>query len=140
MTILKRFGVSLPGDLLARFDNEIEQKGYQNRSEAFRDLIRDYLVKRDLDNDEEVVGVLNLVFDHHVPNLSVKLNDIQHDYYHNILSNVHIHLDHHNCLEVIILKGRYSEIKQLSDRIIGTRGVKHGELSFNSTGKNLSGV
>ena len=140
MTILKRFGVSLPGDLLARFDNEIEQKGYQNRSEAFRDLIRDYLVKRDLDNDEEVVGVLNLVYDHHVPNLSVKLNDIQHDHYQNILSNVHIHLDHHNCLEVIIIKGRYSEIKQLSDRIIGTRGVKHGDLSFNSTGKNLSGV
>lgn len=138
--MLKRFGVSLPGDLLARFDNEIEQRGYQNRSEAFRDLIRDYLVKRDLDNDEEVVGVLNLVFDHHVPNLSHKLNDIQHDHYHNILSNVHIHLDHHNCLEVIILKGRYSEIKQLSDRIIGTRGVKHGTLSFNSTGKNLSGV
>ena len=140
MTILKRFGVSLPDDLLARFDNEIEQKGYQNRSEAFRDLIRDYLVKRDLDNDEEVVGVLNLVYDHHVPNLSVKLNDIQHDHYKNILSNVHIHLDHHNCLEVIIIKGRYSEIKQLSDRIIGTRGVKHGDLSFNSTGKNLSGV
>ncbi|MCK4641860.1 MAG: nickel-responsive transcriptional regulator NikR [Candidatus Marinimicrobia bacterium] len=140
MTILKRFGVSLPGDLLARFDNEIEQKGYQNRSEALRDLIRDYLVKRDLDKNEEVVGVLNLVYGHHVPNLSAKLNDIQHDHYHNILSNVHIHLDHHNCLEVIIIKGRYSEIKQLSDRIIGTRGVKHGELSFNSTGKNLSGV
>ena len=140
MTILKRFGVSLPDDLLARFDNEIEQRGYQNRSEAFRDLIRDYLVKRDLDNDEEVVGVLNLVYDHHVPNLSVKLNDIQHDHYKNILSNVHIHLDHYNCLEVIIIKGRYSEIKQLSDRIIGTRGVKHGDLSFNSTGKNLSGV
>jgi CopG family nickel-responsive transcriptional regulator len=138
--MLKRFGVSLPGDLLARFDNEIERKGYQNRSEAFRDLIRDYLVKRDLDNDEEVVGVLNLVFDHHVPNLSLKLNDIQHDHYKNILSNVHIHLDHHNCLEVIILKGRYSEIRRLSDRIIGTRGVKHGDLSFNSTGKNLSGV
>jgi len=140
MTILKRFGVSLPGDLLARFDNEIDQRGYQNRSEAFRDLIRDYLVKRDLDKDEEVVGVLNLVYDHHVPNLSLKLNDIQHDHYKNILSNVHIHLDHHNCLEVIIIKGRYSEIKQLSDRIIGTRGVKHGDLSFNSTGKNLSGV
>jgi len=76
MTVLKRFGVSLPGDLLARFDNEIEQKGYQNRSEAFRDLIRSYLVKRDLDKDEEVVGVLNLVYDHHVPNLSLKLNDI----------------------------------------------------------------
>ena len=140
MTVLKRFGVSLPGDLLARFDNEINQRGYQNRSEAFRDLIRDYLVKRDLDKDEEVVGVLNLVYDHHVPNLSLKLNDIQHDHYKNILSNVHIHLDHHNCLEVIIIKGRYSEIKQLSDRIIGTRGVKHGDLSFNSTGKNLSGV
>jgi len=140
MDALKRFGISLPAGLLNRFDREISEKGYQNRSEAFRDLIRQYLVKRDLDKNEEIVGVLSLVYDHHVPSLSNHLNDLQHNYHEHILSNTHIHLDHHNCLEVIILKGRYSEVKALSDRIIGTRGVKHGDLSFTSTGKNLSGV
>ena len=140
MENLKRFGVSLPADLLSRFDYEIHEKGYQNRSEALRDLIRNFLVKRELDHNVEIVGVLSLVFDHHVPNLSATLNDIQHDHHHTILSNTHVHLDHHNCLEVIILKGHYRDIKHLSDRMIGTRGVKHGELSFTSTGKNLSGV
>jgi len=140
MSELIRFGVSLPDDLLVRFDTEISQKGYQNRSEALRDLIRNYLVKRDLDKNEEIVGVLSLVYDHHVPNLSDKLNDLQHDHYHNILSTTHIHLDHNNCLEVIILKGRYSEVKMLADKMIGSRGVKHGDLTFTSTGKNLSGV
>ncbi|MCD6205493.1 MAG: nickel-responsive transcriptional regulator NikR [Candidatus Marinimicrobia bacterium] len=138
--MLKRFGVSLPAELLKQFDAEIREKGYENRSEALRDLIRNYLVRRALDKNEEIVGVLSLVYDHHVPNLSNQLNDIQHDHHDNILSNTHIHLDHHNCLEVIILKGRYSEIKKLTDKIIGTRGVKHGELSFTSTGKNLTGV
>ena len=138
--MLKRFGVSLPAELLKQFDAEIREKGYENRSEALRDLIRNYLVRRALDKNEEIVGVLSLVYDHHVPNLSNQLNDIQHDHHDNILSNTHIHLDHHNCLEVIILKGRYSEIKKLTNKIIGTRGVKHGELSFTSTGKNLTGV
>ncbi|RKY57662.1 MAG: nickel-responsive transcriptional regulator NikR [Candidatus Neomarinimicrobiota bacterium] len=138
--MLKRFGVSLPAELLKQFDAEIRERGYENRSEALRDLIRNYLVRRALDKNEEIVGVLSLVYDHHVPNLSNQLNDIQHDHHDNILSNTHIHLDHHNCLEVIILKGRYSEIKKLTDKIIGTRGVKHGELSFTSTGKNLTGV
>jgi CopG family nickel-responsive transcriptional regulator len=140
MNTLKRFGVSLPAGLLERFDREIAEKGYQNRSEALRDLIRNYLVKRDLDKNEEIVGVLTLVYDHHVPNLASHLNDLQHDHHEHILSNTHIHLDHYNCLEVIILKGRYSDVKSLSDRIIGTRGVKHGDLSFTSTGKNLAGV
>ncbi|MBU0711408.1 nickel-responsive transcriptional regulator NikR [bacterium] len=140
MDALKRFGISLPAGLLNRFDREITEKGYQNRSEAFRDLIRQYLVKRDLDKNEEIVGVLSLVYDHHVPSLSNHLNDLQHNYHEHILSNTHIHLDHQNCLEVIILKGRYSDVKRLSDRIIGTRGVKHGDLSFTSTGKNLTGV
>lgn len=140
MSELIRFGVSLPEDLLQRFDTEISQKGYQNRSEALRDLIRNFLVKRDLDKDEEIVGVLSLVYDHHVPNLSDKLNDFQHDHYHHILSTTHIHLDHYNCLEVIILNGKYSEVKMLADKMIGIRGVKHGDLTFTSTGKNLSGV
>jgi len=140
MSKLKRFGVSLTEELLRRFDDEITKKGYQNRSEALRDLIRKYLVKRDIDTNAEVVGTLTLIYDHHVPGLSLKLNDLQHEHYINILSNVHIHLDHHICLEVILLRGKFSEIKSLSDRIIGMRGVKHGELTFTSTVKNLPGV
>lgn len=140
MSALKRFGVSVPADLLKRFDAAIAHRGYRNRSEAFRDMIRNYLVERDIDQNARMVGVLNLVYDHHVPNLSDKLNDIQHEHYASILSSTHIHMDHHNCLEVIILKGRYREIRQLSDQLIGARGVKHGDLSFTSTGKNLSGV
>lgn len=140
MDNLKRFGVSLPDSLLKRFDQEIHGKGYENRSEALRDLIRRYLVQRDMAKNEEIVGVLTLVYDHHVPNLSLQLNNIQHEQHQNILTNVHIHLDHHNCLEVIILKGCYRDIRKLSDRLIGIRGVKHGELSFTSTGKTLTGV
>ena len=98
MTDLIRFGVSLPAELLKRFDQEISSKGYPNRSEAIRDLIRDYLIKRDIDSNAEVVGTLTLIYDHHVPELSDKLNHLQHENYGIILSNLHIHLDHHNCL------------------------------------------
>ena len=140
MSELQRFGVSLQSDLLRMFDDEIAKKGYQNRSEALRDLIRDYLIKRDIDKDAEVVGTLTLIYDHHVPELSDKLNDFQHKHYKIILSNLHIHLDHHNCLEVILLRGKCSEIVNLSNIIKGTRGVKHGKLTFTSTGENLPGV
>lgn len=140
MSKLTRFGVSLPTELLQKFDEEIDKKNYQNRSEAIRDLIREYFVKRDIDENAEVVGTLTLIYDHHVPNLSLKLNEIQHEKHNEVMANVHIHLDHNNCLEVILLKGRCSDITALSDRIIGMRGVKHGKLTFTSTGKDLLGV
>jgi CopG family nickel-responsive transcriptional regulator len=140
MHYAQRFGVSIDQALLSRFDQEITAKGYVNRSEALRDLIRQYLVKTDIEKNVEVVGTLTLVYNHHVPDLSKKLNDLQHDYYRNILTNVHIHLDHHHCLEVIILKGCSQEIARLADLIIGVRGVKHGQLTFTSTGKALPGV
>ena len=140
MSVLQRFGVSLPEELLARFDREIADRGYSNRSEALRDLIRAFLVKQEIDRDAAIVGTLTLVYDHHVAGLNQHLNDLQHDHHTAILANVHIHLDHHNCLEVILLKGRYSVIRGLADQLIGARGVKHGQLSFTSTGKNLYGV
>jgi CopG family nickel-responsive transcriptional regulator len=140
MAQLIRFGVSLPDDLLLRFDAEIKHKGYSNRSEALRDLIREYLVQKEINSDAEVVGTLTLVYDHHVPDLDVKLKSIQHDYYQHIMSNIHFHLDHHHCLEVIILHGHCSQLRAISDRLIGLRGVKHGKLTLTSTGKNLPGL
>jgi len=137
---LIRFGVSLPKDLLEKFDKEIQGKGYTNRSEAIRDLIREFLVKQEIDQDMEVVGTLTIVYDHHVREISDRLIDLQHDNFKYIHSNLHVHLDHDNCLEVIILKGRYSTISDIANRIIGSRGVKHGKLTFTSTGKMLPGV
>ncbi|HDN58445.1 MAG: nickel-responsive transcriptional regulator NikR [Candidatus Neomarinimicrobiota bacterium] len=135
-----RFGVSLPKDLLVRFDREIANKGYNNRSEAIRDLIREFLVRQEIDKDMEVVGTLTIVYNHHVRDINDNLTAIQHESYRHIHSNMHIHLDHDNCLEVIVLRGKYSTISKIADKIIGSRGVKHGKLTFTSTGKNLSGV
>ncbi len=139
MNDLTRFGVSVPHSLLKQFDQQITRKGYENRSEALRDLIRQYLLQKEIESDAEVAGAITLVYDHHVPNLSNKLDDLQHSHFQKVLSKTHIHLDHHNCLEVILLKGKRSEIEQLAERIISAKGVKHGKLTFTSTGKNLPG-
>lgn len=138
MAGLTRFGVSIPGRLLGDFDRLIARKGYQNRSEAIRDLIRDSLVTQEWrTGSREMVGTISLVYSHHTRELSRILTNMQHDHYKTILSTLHIHLDEHNCLEVLVLKGKSEEIKKISDRLIGTKGVKHGKLSLTSTGKNL---
>ena len=138
MSGLTRFGVSIPSSLLKDFDGLIEGKGYQNRSEAIRDLIRDSLVKEEWrEGKQEMVGTVALVYSHHTRELSRLLTRMQHDHYKTILSTLHIHLDEHNCLEVLVVKGRGGEIKKISDRLIGIRGVKHGKLSLTTTGKNL---
>jgi CopG family transcriptional regulator, nickel-responsive regulator len=134
---LTRFGVSLQDTLIKKFDRLIKKKKYSNRSEAIRDLIRRELVQEEIKSDQQVAGVLNILFDHHKTSMSDKLNSIQHDYFHNIISSTHIHLDHDNCLEVIILKGKSKDIREISDRIIAIKGVKHGELSMTSLGKKL---
>ena len=138
MAELTRFGVSIPDSLLGNFDRLIAQKGYQNRSEAIRDLIRDSLVTGEWRaGNREMVGTISLVYSHHTRELSRILTKMQHDRYKTILSTLHIHLDEHNCLEVLVVKGKGGEIKKISDRLIGTKGVKHGKLSLTSTGKNL---
>jgi CopG family nickel-responsive transcriptional regulator len=138
MSGLTRFGVSIPSSLLKDFDGLIGGKGYQNRSEAIRDLIRDSLVKEEWrEGKQEMVGTVALVYSHHTRELSRLLTRMQHDHYKTILSTLHIHLDEHNCLEVLVVKGRGGEIKKISDRLIGIRGVKHGKLSLTTTGKNL---
>jgi CopG family nickel-responsive transcriptional regulator len=134
---LVRTGLSLERELLKRFDAAINRKGYQNRSEAIRDLIREHLVEEAADENKVIVGTLTMVYDHHQPNLSAKLIEAQHKAASKVLAATHVHLDHHHCLEVVILRGRSGEVKSLADRILSLRGVKHGQLTVTTTGKHL---
>jgi len=138
MAELVRFGVSINEDLLNKFDSLIVHKGYNNRSEAIRDLIRNQLVELEWENEDgEVAGTITLIYDHHVRGLSDLLVELQHDFYELILSTMHMHLDHHNCLEVLSVKGVAKDVRKLAERLISVKGVKHGRLTITSTGKNL---
>ncbi len=133
-----RFGISLDSALLERFDGRIKKKDYANRSEAIRDLIRDSLVVEEWESaTAETVGTITLVYSHDTRELTDNLTDLQHHYHNSIISAMHIHLDEHNCLEVIVVKGRAKDIKTIADRLIGTKGVKHGKLTVTTTGKRL---
>ncbi|MDP3039468.1 MAG: nickel-responsive transcriptional regulator NikR [Deltaproteobacteria bacterium] len=138
MAFITRFGVSIEESLLKNFDRLISRKGYQNRSEALRDLIRESLVQEEWEEGKkETVGTIAIVYSHHTRELSRTLTEMQHRYYQSILSTLHIHLDEHNCLEVLVVKGRGEDIKKISERLIGTKGVKHGKLSLTTTGRDL---
>ena len=130
---LVRTGLSLEGDLLERFDKAIHRKGYKNRSEAIRDLIREHLVQAAAEENKVIVGTLTMVYDHHQPGLSAKLIEAQHAAASKVLAATHVHLDHHHCLEVVILKGRSGEVRSLADRILSLRGVKHGQLTVTTS-------
>lgn len=133
-----RFGVSLDSDLLEKFDALCEEKSYQTRSEAIRDLIRKTLVEREWEGvTGEVAGTLSLVYDHHHSGLAQRLTEIQHDSHDVVMSTLHVHLDHHNCLEVLVLKGDAEEVRRLGQRLISTKGVKHGQLGLTTTGQDL---
>ena len=134
MSGLSRIGVAIDSDLLDKFDSLIGQRGYTNRSEAFRDLIRDELVEKTWESPEsQVVGTVTLVYDHHVRLLNEKLTGIQHDFHHSILSTLHVHLDHDNCLEVLVVRGRSADVRKVADVLISTKGVKHGRLTITTT-------
>jgi len=137
MKKLARFGVSLDHDLLDAFDRHIERRKYTNRSEALRDLIRDNLVGREWDENKETVGTITFVYDHHVRDLTSKLTDIQHDHHGRILSGMHVHLDHDHCLEVLVVRGKGSDIRKIADALVSVKGVKHGKLTMTTTGKGL---
>ena len=138
MSELSRIGVAIDSDLLKKFDKLISARGYANRSEAFRDLIRDELVERTWATpDSNVVGTVTLVYDHHVRLLNEKLTDMQHSHFHQILSTLHVHLDHDNCLEVLVVRGKAAQVKKIADALISTKGVKHGRLTITSTGAEL---
>ena len=133
-----RFGISMDDKLLESFDKLIEQKGYANRSEAIRDLIRAAQVEFDWEEGEkEGVGTVTLVYNHHVRDLSDKLTEQQHAHHDQIVSALHVHLDAHNCLEVLVLRGKAREIRKIADELIGVKGVKHGKLVMTTTGEGL---
>jgi CopG family nickel-responsive transcriptional regulator len=133
-----RFGVSLDSELLEKFDTLCEEKCYQTRSEAIRDLIRNTLVEQEWkDLNKEMVGTLTLVYDHHQSDLAQKITEIQHNALDVIVVSMHIHLDHHNCMEVLILRGEGEHIQQTSQKLISTRGVKYGKLSLSTTGQEI---
>lgn len=133
-----RFGVSLEIELLEKFEAQIKKIGYKNRSEAIRDLIRERLVSEEWKEEEkETVGILGLVFSHEVRELTKTLTKLQHNYLDLIISSMHIHLDKHNCLEVIVFRGKSYLIKKISDDLLSTRSVKHGKLLMTTTGKDI---
>jgi CopG family nickel-responsive transcriptional regulator len=134
-----RFGVSIEDMLLLRFDRLLAGKGYRNRSEAIRDMIRDLLVVEEWEaGTEETAGTITIVYSHDTRELTETLTDLQHRHHAAIVSTMHIHLDDHNCLEVLIVRGRGKEIKTIADRLIGTKGVIHGKLTLTTTGKNIA--
>ena len=137
MSRLVRFGVSLETALLKRFDAIIMRKNYNNRSEALRDLIRQSLIEEEWQQNQEVAGAVTLIYDHHKRELSEKLIDIQHRFGDFIIAAQHIHLDHHNCLEIIAVKGSPKKVQEIADALKAIKGVKHGTLSMSTTGKNI---
>lgn len=134
-----RFGVSMNTKLLADFDWLISEMGYNNRSEAIRKMIREKLVQKEWESSrEEIVATITMVYSHEVRELTERLTEMQHKYYRQIISTMHIHLDEHNCLEILAIKGRASEVKKIADRLLSTRGIKHGQMTTTSTGKKIA--
>jgi CopG family nickel-responsive transcriptional regulator len=133
-----RFSVSVKRDLLRQLDRMAREKGFDNRSLVVAKMIQDHLVehRREL-GDIEAAGTVTIVYDHHRPRVQESLTELQHKYREHIASSLHVHLDHHNCLEVLVVRGKASTIRALADRLIGAKGVKHGKLSITSTGKDL---
>lgn len=135
---LKRFSVSIPASLVDEFDTLVTDRHYPSRSEALRDIIRDYMVSTRWEASEQVVvGTVTLVYDHDQRSLGNALTSIQHEHHHEVLSTLHIHLDQHNCLEVIVLKGMASHLQEIADHLISSRGVKHGRLVCTTTGDEM---
>ena len=126
---LSRIGIALDSELLKRFDRSIEKSGYTNRSEAFRDLIRDRLVREQTASpDATVVGTVTLIYNHHAFGVTEKLTEAQHKHHDLVVSTSHAHLDHDSCLEVLIVHGKAGRVQQFADLIIGLKGVEHGRL------------
>jgi len=137
MSELFRFGVSLEKGLLDKFDQLIKERNYTNRSEAFRDLIRQELVKKQWQQNKEIAGAITFIYDHHRRELLNKITDIQHDFQKLIISTQHIHLDHNNCLEIVAIRGNPKLAQRLQDSLKAIKGVKHSTLSMSSTGKDI---
>lgn len=138
MSKLVRFSISVPAELAAAFDRRAEQRGYANRSEAVRDLMREDLVAAEWEDDaSEVVGTATIIYQHHATDIQKALTRMQHQYCHVIICATHVHLDEENCMEVVILRGKSAEVRALAGALIAARGVKHGRLVSTSTGRAL---
>ena len=137
MSELVRFGVSLEKSLLDRFDDLIREKQYTNRSEALRDLIRRELVQREWQGGSDVAGAITLIYDHHKRDILRMVTDTQHEFQQVIISTQHIHLDHHNCLEIVAARGKAGEVRKLADALRSIKGVRHATLSMSSTGREI---
>jgi len=138
MTDLVRFGVSLERKLLAKFDEHIKERNYPTRSKAIGDLIRENLVKKEWLGGKEVVAAITLVYDHHRRELVNRLTDVQHDFHQLIISCQHVHLDEDNCVEIVVVKGKPTQVERLAYRLKSTKGVKHGSLTMATTGKGIT--
>ncbi|MCX6901887.1 MAG: nickel-responsive transcriptional regulator NikR [Verrucomicrobia bacterium] len=133
-----RFSISLPAELAEQLERMTHEKGYDNRSLAVADMIRAHLVEhRQKFGDEEMAGTITLLYDHHKQHVQATLTDIQHDHHEVILATLHVHLDHHNCMELLAVRGKAAVIKSIADELIAAKGVKHGKLTITSTGKDL---
>lgn len=137
MSRMTRFSVSLESELLQRFLKLAAKAGWGNRSEAIRNVMRDALVREEWKGDEPIVGTISLVYDHHRNELTERLTELQHDHHDLVLAATHIHLDHDNCLEMIAVRGKATQVQRIADALIGTRGVKHGKLIATTTGRKL---
>jgi len=138
MATVERFGVSIEEELLTWFDARVAEKGYTSRSEAIRNLIRQEMVKDEWDNPEaEVIGTVTIVYEHHLHELANVMAEVQHQYHDCIVCSTHIHMDAHNCLEVVIVRGSGDKVKAIAQSLISTRGVKHGQLVCTTTGHRI---
>ncbi|MDK9699863.1 MAG: nickel-responsive transcriptional regulator NikR [bacterium] len=134
MSQLTRFGVAMEDDLLSRFDELIRKKGYRNRSEAIRDLVREQMIQTELeDGGQSVFGAFVFTYDHHHRNLEAKLTELQHDHIHEIIATSHVHVDHDHCLEVILMKGSVAEVSNIAEKILSMKGVQHGKLTLTTS-------
>ncbi len=139
MSVLERFGVSIEQDILSRFDELVKERGYSSRSEAIRDLMRQEFVKIEwADPQTEVIGTITIVYEHHEHELANVLTDLQHQRHDNIICSTHVHLDAHNCLEVIVVRGTSESVRTVADTLIAAHGVKHGQLVCTTTGAHIS--
>ena len=135
---VSRFSISMNGDLAEQLDAMAKDKGYANRSQALADMVRSHLVEHNAHMaNREIAGTVTLVYDHHKRDLQAKLTDIQHDHEGLIISVLHVHLDHHNCMEVLAVRGRADVVRKLADGLIAVKGVKHGKLTVTTTGKEF---
>jgi CopG family nickel-responsive transcriptional regulator len=137
MSDLIRLSLSIEKPLYDQLEKLVRKSGYENRSEFVRDMIRDRLVKGEWDKDEEVLGTITLVYDHHRRQLTEKLTDLQHEFHHAVMVTTHVHLTHDLCAEVVLVRGRASLVRSLAEQLHQQKGVLHAELSMTSTGAEL---